>query len=128
MENRKYTRLNLDVMAEVHLPDGSCLYGETADLSLDGAFVSLAPPRGLSNGERCRLLLILKSHDNWVKTEFQASIAHVKEDGVGLRFEQANIKHHEAFLKLLIDGADNIDVLLEELSGNPRTEFAFIDR
>ena len=43
-ENRQYTRLPLDIMVELHLPDGTRLYGETADISLDGAFVNLTPP------------------------------------------------------------------------------------
>ena len=36
-EQRKYTRLPIDVIVEIHLNDGTQLYGETADISLDGA-------------------------------------------------------------------------------------------
>lgn len=125
MNNRKYTRLGIDVIAELYLADGSCLYGQTADLSLDGAFVTLASPTALREGDACRLVLLVQSGARWVQTEFQCVIVHLKEDGIGLRYTQASIQHHEAFLKLLIDGTDDVDTLLEELSHHPGTEFRF---
>lgn len=124
-DNRKYTRLPLDVLVEIHLADGSHLYGETADISLDGAFVILIPPPGLQSGQACNLELIIKTEDGWVRVAFECSIAHSKEDGIGLRFERANAPHHESFLKLLIDGSQDIDTLLDELSQHPRNEFQF---
>jgi len=60
-EQRKYTRLPLDVIVEIHLTDGAQLYGETADISLDGAFVILIPPPGIHIGDTCRLELIIKT-------------------------------------------------------------------
>ncbi|WP_455217925.1 PilZ domain-containing protein [Kaarinaea lacus] len=125
MEHRKYTRLPLDIMVELYLDDGTRLYGETADLSLDGAFVNLTPPSELTTGIGCKLELIIKSEDGWVRVEFKSTIAHVKEEGIGVRFEAANAAHHESFLKLFIEGDHDIDKLLEELSQHPRSEFHF---
>ena len=127
MEHRKYTRLPLDIMVEIHLSDGARLYGETADLSLDGAFVNLTPPSDLDAGKECKLELIIKSEDGWVRVEFNSTVAHVKNDGIGVRFEAANAAHHESFLKLFIEGDHDIDKLLEELSQHPRSEFHFND-
>ena len=125
MENRRYTRLPLDIMVELHLTDGTRLYGETADISLDGAFVNLTPPPGIVEGQKCKLELIIKSEDGWVRVEFDSLIAHSKSEGIGIRFEAANAAHHESFLKLFIEGDHDIDKLLEELSQHPRSEFHF---
>jgi hypothetical protein len=125
IENRQYTRLPLDIMVELHLIDGTRLYGETADLSLDGAFVNLTPPSSIEIGQKCRLELILKSDEGWVRVEFDSIIAHSKSEGIGIRFEEANAAHHESFLKLFIEGDHDIDKLLEELSRHPRSEFHF---
>lgn len=124
-EHRKYSRLPLDVMVEIHLDDGTQLYGETADISLDGAFVILIPPPGIHIGDSCRLELIIKSGEGWVRVAFNCSIAHNKDDGIGLQFSSADTPHHESFLKLLIDGSSDIDSLLDELSQNPRKDFQF---
>jgi hypothetical protein len=128
VEHRKYTRLPLDIMVEVYLADGTRLYGETADLSLDGAFVSLTPPSDIKGGTRCRLELIIKSEEGWVRVEFDSTVAHVKDNGIGIRFDSANAAHHESFLKLFIEGDHDIDKMLEELSQHPRSGFLFTDK
>lgn len=127
MEHRKYTRLPLDIMVELNMNDGTRLYGETTDLSLDGAFINLTPPTEITIGQKCKLELIIKSEEGWVRVEFDSSIAHTKDDGIGVRFEAANAAHHESFLKLFIEGDHDIDKLLEELSQHPRSEFHFTD-
>lgn len=127
MEQRKYTRLRLaiEVIAELHTSDGSCLYGETVDISLDGAFVGLNPPAEINPGDTCNLVLIIKNLERWVRVEFTATIANIRDDGIGIRFESANAQHHEAFLKLLIKGAEDLDRLLSELSLDPGKNFTF---
>lgn len=124
-EQRKYTRLPLDVMVEIHLSDGTPLYGETADISLDGAFIILIPPPGIIIGDSCRLELIIKTEEGWVRVAFECTVAHNKEDGIGLQFDSADTPHHERFLKLFVDGNNDIDSLLDELSQNPRKDFQF---
>ena len=125
MDNRKYTRLPLDVMVELHLADDTILYGETADISLDGAFINITPPDNVRHDESCKLVLIINNEDGWVRVEFQGMIAHKRNQGIGVRFESANAAHHESFLKLLIDGATDIDQILHELSVNPGKQFGF---
>jgi len=124
-DHRKYTRLPLDIIVEIKLEDGSRLYGETADISLDGAFVLLIPPPGVQTNHPCDLELIIKAEEGWVRVAFSCSIAHIKHDGIGLQFNAADTPHHESFLKLLIDGSSNIDQMLDELSQHPRKEFQF---
>jgi hypothetical protein len=124
-DHRKYTRLPLDVMVEIHLADGTQLYGETADISLDGAFVILIPPPGIKIGDSCRLELIIKTEEGWVRVAFECTIAHSKNEGVGLQFTSADTPHHESFLKLLIEGSNDIDNLLNELSQHPRKGFQY---
>ncbi|MBN4079464.1 PilZ domain-containing protein [Beggiatoa alba] len=124
-ELRKYTRLPLDIIVEIHLADGSRLYGETADISLDGAFVILISPPNIQLEQTCTLELIIKNEEGWVRVSFECSIAHNKDDGIGLQFTRADTPHHESFLKLLLDGSNDIDKLLDELSQHPRKEFQF---
>ncbi len=122
-DHRKFTRLPLDVIVEIKLEDGNRLYGETADISLEGAFVLLIPPPGVQPGQSCDLELIIKAEEGWVRVAFSCTIAHSKADGIGLQFGPADTPHHESFLKLLIDGSDDIDQMLDELSQHPRKEF-----
>lgn len=124
-DHRKYTRLPLDVIVEIKLEDGNRLYGETADISLDGAFVMLIPPPGVQPGQPCNLELIIKAEEGWVRVAFDCTVAHNKGDGIGLQFDAADTPHHESFLKLLIDGSTDIDQMLDELSQHPRKEFQF---
>lgn len=127
-DHRKYTRLPLDVIVEIKLEDDSRLYGETADISLDGAFVMLIPPPGVAPGQLCNLELIIKAEDGWVRVAFDCNIAHIKDDGIGLQFEAADTPNHESFLKLLIDGSTDVDRMLDELSQHPRKEFQFSNK
>jgi hypothetical protein len=122
-DHRKFTRLPLDVIVEIKLEDGNRLYGETADISLDGAFVLLIPPPGVQSGQSCDLELIIKAEEGWVRVAFSCTVAHTKDDGIGLQFGSADTPNHESFLKLLIDGSDNIDQILDELSQHPRKKF-----
>lgn len=122
---RKYTRLPLDVIVEIKLYDDNRLYGETADISLDGAFVMLIPPPNVQVGQDSDLELIIKAEEGWVRVAFNCSIAHIKEDGIGLQFDAADTPHHESFLKLLIEGSNDIDRMLDELSRHPRKGFQF---
>lgn len=124
-DHRKYTRLPIDVIVEIKLEDGSRLYGETADISLDGAFVMLIPPPSVKTGQPCNLELIIKAEEGWVRVAFSCNIAHSKNDGIGLQFEAADTPNHESFLKLLMDGSSDIDQMLDELSRHPRKEFQF---
>jgi c-di-GMP-binding flagellar brake protein YcgR len=128
MDKRKYTRILIDVMVEIHLADGTHLYGKTANLSLGGAFIKLTSPPTLRQATLCKLELIIKTEEGWVRVEFESSIVHNRDDGIGIRFDAANTAHHESFLKLLIDGTDDIDQLLEELSQHPRQKFRFSDK
>jgi hypothetical protein len=122
-DHRKFTRLPLDVIVEIKLEDGNRLYGETADISLDGAFVLLIPPPGVQSGQSCDLELIIKAEEGWVRVAFSCTVAHTKDDGIGLQFGSPDTPNHESFLKLLIDGSDNIDQILDELSQHPRKKF-----
>jgi hypothetical protein len=126
MDNRKYTRLPIDVMVELRLGEAPPHYGETADVSIDGAFITLTPPSGLQHGQACQLDLIIKTDEGWVRVAFHGSVAHIREDGLGVQFATADINHHETFLKLLINGTSDVDRLLEELGNHPRSaDFRF---
>ncbi len=127
-DQRRYSRLPIDVMVELQMNDGTKLYGETTDLSLYGAFITLTPAPALEIGQNCSLALILNTDDGWVRVIFVSSIVHTKNDGVGIQFEGASANHHESFLKLLIEGTSDIDKLLDELSQHPHNNFQFTDQ
>lgn len=125
IEYRHYSRVPIEVIVELHLDDGSCHYGETSDLSLDGAFINFSTEAALSPDDNCKLALVLKSEEGWLRVEFSITVMHVRENGVGIHLDTADRVHYESFLKLLIDGTDDIDRLLEELSQNPGEGFQF---
>ena len=125
MEQRNYTRIPIEVIVELQLNDDTCLYGETGDLSLDGAFIHFSTAVKLEPGKHGRLVLVIKSDEGWVRVRFDATIAHVRQDGIGIRLDSAHAAHYGAFLKLLLEGSDDIDRLLDELGHNPGQQFHF---
>ena len=127
MEYRKFTRLPLFVVVELHLADGSRHYGETADLSLDGAFVKFHPPKDIAVRQECVLDLIITTQEGWVRTELKCQIAHIRDEGVGVRFHAASIAGHEAFIKLLMEGHSDVEQLLEEMGSHPSGDFQYQD-
>ncbi len=118
MENRQYTRLPIEVVVQLQLPDDSHCYGETGDLSFEGAFIAMSPPEGLQVGDGCWVELLIKSPQGWIRTALKSTVAHVHTGGVGVHFEEATMQNHEAFLRLLLEGSDDMDRLLDEL-GRP---------
>lgn len=126
MDNRKYTRLPIDVMAELHIGDSDTMhYGETADVSIDGAFITMPIPEGTQAGQSCRLDLVIKTDDGWVRVGFAGTIAHVRDEGLGVQFDMADTAHHESFLRLIMEGSSDVDQLLSELGNYSRGDFRF---
>jgi PilZ domain len=124
-ELRKYTRLPIDIVVKLQLDSDSHLYGETTDISFDGAFIMLMPPPNITTGQSCRLELLIKKGNGTLHVAFKCSIAHFSDNGIGLRFECADSPHHDAFLKCLISGGNDMDTLLDEISQHPRSDFSF---
>lgn len=125
MEHRNYTRIPLEVVVELHLDDDTCLYGETGDLSLDGAFINFTTGARLEPGKTGKLVLVINSEEGWVRVRFDATIVHVRNDGIGIRLDSAHSAHYSAFLKLLLEGNNDIDILLDELAHHPGEQFSF---
>jgi hypothetical protein len=126
MDNRKYTRLPIDIMVELRTGDSDALhYGETADVSIDGAFITMPLPEGVTAGQACRLELVIKTEDGWVRVGFDSTIAHLRDEGIGVQFNMADTAHHESFLRLIMEGAGDMDQLLTELGNYSREDFRF---
>lgn len=126
MDNRKYTRLPIDVMTELRIGDSDVThYGETADISIDGAFITMPIPQGVDAGQGCRLDLVIKTDDGWVRVGFTGTIAHVRDEGLGVQFDMADMAHHESFLRLIMEGSSDMDQLLTELGNYNREDFRF---
>jgi hypothetical protein len=124
-EKRHYTRLPLTAIAELQLSDGSSVYGETADISLDGAFIHLAAQTSLAPAQQGTLRLWQSSGRDGRWARLNVTVMHVRPDGIGVRLDGAQMTHYSSFLRLLLDGAMEVDALLEEVASHPGPRFRF---
>jgi hypothetical protein len=116
----------MDIMVELRVGDNDTLYyGETGDISIDGAFITMSIPGDIEVGQDCRLELVIKTEDGWVRVGFSGSIAHLREEGIGVQFNMADTNHHESFLRLIMEGTNDMDQLLTELGNYSRDDFRF---
>ena len=123
MNQRRHTRVTVDVVAEILLPDGELLYGEAANLSMDGAYVLLPSGRRPAVGAACTLRLHLESHGRRGVVDFDAQVVRCDEDGTGLQFRAANADAYGRLLALLEQRAVDLDTVLEELARDPGAGF-----
>ena len=124
-DHRKYTRLPITVVTELHLEDGEILYGETSDISLDGAFIYLQAREItlFKRGDHCKMALVLTTGNGGFRVSFNIEVMHIQKDGIGIQLDDAEQLQYEDFIKLLLENAQDPSHILEEISAYPGEHF-----
>lgn len=119
-ENRKHTRLPLQLTAEITLSNGTLYRGITKNISFGGIFFKISGSTRLKRGEQCHFSIILQEGSERLSIDFNSEVVHTRRSGVGLRFisiEGADAYNH--FKNLMVMNSPDPDTLLEELERHP---------
>jgi hypothetical protein len=118
-DNRDFTRVSVRVLAEAcTVEDGVGFFGHLRDLSLRGAFVEGV--RGFSEGQACRLELLLGEPGTEARICASCTVIRTEEKGVGLRFEEVEAEGMPHLMLLVLSQMDVPPKILEELEKSLR--------
>ncbi|WP_455233847.1 PilZ domain-containing protein [Thiogranum longum] len=124
-ENRKHTRLPIEVRAELILGGRRKTACVTRNLSFGGAYVLAETNPGAQPGESCDLLIVLQDAPDRLEIHLSCEVVHSADTGIGLRFLGIAADHYQDFRYLMINNSDDPDSLQEELLHNPGLEVNF---
>lgn len=119
-EHRKYTRIPLELAAEITSSNGVVYKGGTKNISFGGTFFQMTYSTKLKEGERCNFSIILKEEAERLSIDFNSEVIYVQRSGIGLRFisiDGADSYNH--FKNLMAMNSQDPDKLLEELELHP---------
>ena len=121
-DQRKHTRLLIDVSAEIVFDDGVTVEGRTKDMSFGGVFLVSPgePVPAEREGGECRLRLNLGEEDeDPVHIEIQGMVVRCTGRGVGVQFRSTTIEGYWHFKNLMVYNSPEAEWLLEELEEHP---------
>jgi len=119
MNNRKHTRLPVQVTAELLFDDLQLYRGTTQNISFGGAYIQLASHHDVPPANFCQMTLVLREEPERTAIQIKCEVVHADSNGVGLRIHAINIDGYKDFKQLMISHTPAPDVLLEELRNNP---------
>ena len=118
--NRKHTRLAIQIAAEVRLDDGSVFEGTTRNMSFGGAFVDIGNlPNSVAVGADCELRLKLGAAEHPLNVPVKAKLVRKTDEGVGVEFLATTIEGYWHFKNLMVYNSPESDQLLQELESHP---------
>jgi len=120
-DDRKHTRVPLEIAAELSVDGGTTYHGFTKNMSFGGAFIKLDADESSApkEGDRCELRLILGAPEEPIKVPIQAKVARSDPMGVGIEFRSTTIEGYWHFKNLMVYNSPESDRLLEELEEHP---------
>ena len=119
--NRKHTRISLQVKASISTSGDSTFQGTTKNMSFGGAFInidSISEGQG-PIGEDCELELQLGASDKPLKVPIQSRVARTTSEGIGVEFCATTIEGYWHFKNLMVYNSPEAEVLLAELEVHP---------
>jgi c-di-GMP-binding flagellar brake protein YcgR len=118
-DRRKYTRIALQLKAELKLAGNNIYHGRTKNISFGGVFVFCNNAAGIPVGEEASLTLVLDSRSHRSEIAFRCEIVRTDETGVGVKFISVDINGYQQFKNLMVFNSSDPDVLLAELDKHP---------
>ncbi len=107
-ERRKHLRLPLSFKANLKLPDGTVLKGQTRNVCFGGTFVEFDAIPQVKKHEYFSLVIL-------PRIEFTCRVIHTKPDGIGFEFNFILIRYYEKFKDLLLANSPDRDRMIKEL-------------
>jgi cellulose synthase (UDP-forming) len=101
-QTRSHARINLRMPVELRLPDGSSIFGESVDLSLSGALLSLEANSDLSAGTPLQVIYPLRGEP----AAFPATVTDAGGTRLRLKYSPLSLHEEELLTLVLYSGAD----------------------
>ena len=122
IENRKHTRLPLEMAVEVITTNSGTLTGKTRNISFGGMLLEIDDQEKLQAGEKINLLLIIQEQEGTedrMQIEFESTVVHKSPGGTGIKFIAMDISQYRHFKNLMVLNSPDPEQILEELRRNP---------
>ena len=125
VERREYSRLTVDIAAELVRPDGVRHAGRVRDISFAGAYLECVPTADLPAGETLRgcVLSLHVSGRTW-PVQLRCMIVDRQGERVGLRFTGAEEGDYAALREFLLGQSADPEALIREIRDTPNPVFA----
>ena len=120
--NAKDQRLDVKVLAEIELRDGSHIHGMTKNMSYSGAFVEFKDAVTIMTGESCVLSITLHDKPDPDVLKMRCKVKHIRQNGVGLEIEAIDDNEINDFVFLLASKSDDPNAMLAALTSNRSVE------
>ena len=118
--NRKHTRLSIQISAEIIMTDGTTFEGTTRNMSFGGAFVDISnTPEDVVLGAACELCLKLGASEQPLKVPVKSKVVRATTEGLGVEFVATTIEGYWHFKNLMVYNSPESDQLLQELESHP---------
>ena len=119
--NRKHTRIGLEIKASVTTGVDSNFVGTTKNMSFGGAFISVdsISEGQIPIGADCELELQLGASDKPLRVPIQSRVARTTSEGIAVEFCSTTIEGYWHFKNLMVYNSPEAEVLLAELELNP---------
>ena len=113
-DQRRFSRSAVQVRAELRLPNGVLMEGQTENVSLNGMLIHT--DRQLPVGHPCNAVLVLSAGEQEVRLNLAGRVARVSEAEVGVEFDQIELDGLEHLRRLVLYNADDPDAVEQEFS------------
>jgi hypothetical protein len=120
IEQRKHTRILLELPAEIKSSNGVVHKGGTVNISFGGVFFEASNLSDITPGEKCDFSIILTEGVERLSIGFDCEVIHLQKSGIGLKFDAINgADAYNHFKNLMVMNSPDPDKLLEELEVYP---------
>ena len=99
---RSDVRIDQQIQTEVRLPDGQTIFGQSTDISLGGAALTLEVPRPLAVGSMVEVIYPLRER----QASFRATVISANGVNLRLKYERFSIEQEEMMTLILYSRAD----------------------
>ena len=118
--DRKHTRLSIQISAEIRMDDGTIFEGTTRNMSFGGAFVDIETvPENVQLGTHCELRLKLGASEQPLNVPVKSKLVRTTTEGLGVEFLATTIEGYWHFKNLMVYNSPESDQLLQELETHP---------
>lgn len=118
-DQRKHTRITLELGAELQLDESGFFRGKTKNISFSGVFMHCVDSENIPVGRTGLLKIFLQPSPHPSIITIHCQIVRTDESGAGIRFINIDVKGYQQFKNLMIYNSTDPDKLLAELEDHP---------
>ncbi|MCU0821797.1 MAG: PilZ domain-containing protein [Spirochaetes bacterium] len=119
-EKRKYTRLPIEIKAEVQLEDGKILPGITKNISFSGILAKIEKAEEIREGDLVNLTIFLLDGQKDPAIEFECKVIRRDKADVGFKYIAIiDVESYTHFKNLMVSNSREPELLISELKQTP---------